>query len=172
MGPKIIKLPADRWREFKELRLESLKSDPLAFGETYEQEAVQPDSYWINFLKRANGAKRSSIVLVAEHRGKIIGRGIVFLGIPERVNHVGRIRGMYVREEYRGKGVAGELLKVLIKTAFSRHDVEKIKLTVNEVQGSAIRLYKKFGFKVVGKLKKEFKVDGKHYDSYIMELLR
>lgn len=172
MSLKIISLPPDRWKEFKKLRLGSLESDPLAFGETYEQEAIQPDSYWINFLKRSNGTKGSPIVLVAEEGGKIVGRGIVFLGIPQRVKHVGRIRGMYIKKEYRGKGIAKELLRALIDTAFSRHDVEKIKLTVNETQENAIRLYRKFGFKVVGTLKKEFKVDGKHYDAYIMELLR
>ena len=47
---------------------------------------------------------------------------------------------------------------------------KKIKLTVNTKQTSAIELYKKFGFKIVGKLINELYINEKYYDEVIMEL--
>jgi len=42
-------------------------------------------------------------------------------------------------------------------------------LTVNPKQKAAVRLYKKYGFKIVGKLRKYLLVNGKFYDELVME---
>jgi RimJ/RimL family protein N-acetyltransferase len=47
--------------------------------------------------------------------------------------------------------------------------IAKIKLAVNSEQQAAIKLYKKFGFEIVGKLEKELFVDGQYYDELMME---
>jgi len=47
--------------------------------------------------------------------------------------------------------------------------IKKVKLQVVTQQNSAIHLYKKMGFKIVGKLKKDLKIRKNYYDSYIME---
>jgi hypothetical protein len=46
MGPnevRVIELPPDRWREYRALRLAALRSDPIAFGSTYEESIAYPD---------------------------------------------------------------------------------------------------------------------------------
>ena len=48
-------------------------------------------------------------------------------------------------------------------------NIIKISLNVNPKQKSAVRLYKKFGFKVVGVMKKDLFVNGKFYDELILE---
>lgn len=40
---EIIKLSLGRWREYKELRLRALKTDPQAFLSTYIKEAEYPN---------------------------------------------------------------------------------------------------------------------------------
>lgn len=40
---------------------------------------------------------------------------------------------------------------------------------VNPEQKTAVKLYEKFGFQTVGKLKNELKVEDKFYDEAIME---
>ena len=46
-----------------------------------------------------------------------------------------------------------------------------IKLCVIPEQRAAVKLYEKYGFELVGRLKKELKFDDKFYDELIMEKL-
>ena len=56
----------------------------------------------------------------------------------------------------------------IIKT---RKSIKKVNLNVTTNQMPAVNLYKKFGFRTVGELKKEMKVNGRYYNSYVMELV-
>ena len=47
---KIIKLSAEHWAKYKAIRLEALKSDPIAFADIYDNVVVYEDSYWRNRL--------------------------------------------------------------------------------------------------------------------------
>jgi hypothetical protein len=38
---KITKLPVERWADYRDLRLEALKSDPSAFGSAFEEEVAR-----------------------------------------------------------------------------------------------------------------------------------
>lgn len=40
---QIIKLPPERWNEYKTLRLRALQDDPQAFGSSYAKEVAYPD---------------------------------------------------------------------------------------------------------------------------------
>ena len=50
------KLTKDDWKIYKELRLEALQNDPQAFGRSYKEEAVLPDSSWIGQLEDSRRA--------------------------------------------------------------------------------------------------------------------
>lgn len=63
------------------------------------------------------------------------------------------INYIYVKEEYRKKGIATKLLQELIK---ENHDKENITLEVNENNQNAINLYKKLGFIEVAKRKQYY----------------
>ena len=54
------------------------------------------------------------------------------------------INYLYIKEEYRGKGYASELIKYLLN-----YDILNITLEVRVDNISAINLYKKNGFKIV-----------------------
>lgn len=43
---KIIRLDPSRWQDSKRLRLEALKTDPIAFGSSYEESARFEDAIW------------------------------------------------------------------------------------------------------------------------------
>lgn len=43
---KVQYIKEDRWREHKKLRLEALKSDPIAFGSSYGEENKLTDDEW------------------------------------------------------------------------------------------------------------------------------
>ena len=60
-------------------------------------------------------------------------------------------------------------IKKLPANRWKDKNVIKINLNVNPKQKAAVKLYRKFGFKVVGLLKKDLFVNSKFYDELIME---
>jgi RimJ/RimL family protein N-acetyltransferase len=50
-----------------------------------------------------------------------------------------------------------------------KKEILKVKITVNPLQESAVRLYTRHGFIPIGVCKKELYVDGTFYDEMIME---
>jgi len=65
--------------------------------------------------------------------------------------------------------VGGKLLESALKEIVAHGQIAKVKLTVNPKQRAAVKLYRKAGFKEVGRLHRELKVDGRYYDEIIME---
>ena len=164
---EIIKLPLNRWREHKELRLGALKTDSQAFLSTYEKEAEHPDEKWQQRLKSAN-EEITSWMYFAQSDGKLVGMIGCFRDENDLKNHSAQIWGMYVTPAQRGKGIAKSLMSTLLKKLSANKDITKLKLEVNTDQKSAVKLYEHFGFKatettplVLG--------DGKEHQVIIME---
>jgi ribosomal protein S18 acetylase RimI-like enzyme len=85
-----------------------------------------------------------------------------YSAVQPRENHL-FLSKIYVRRDYRGKGIARSFLNEIQKCEF-----DKIRLTVNKNNHGAIAMYKKMGFKTV----EEVKVDiggGFFMDDYVME---
>ena len=97
---------------------------------------------------------------------------IVFI-IDNRIKtkHIANIFGFYVKMKYRGQEVGTKLMESALEIIQKNMKVSKIKLTVNPEQKVAVKLYEKYGFELVGRLKNELKVDDKLYDELIMERL-
>jgi len=90
-------------------------------------------------------------------------------GIRPRNRHTGEF-GVSVLKEYWGLGIATGLITALVEWAESGNIVKKINLRVRTDHERAIALYKKFGFRIEGTIKKELKIDNKFYDHYWMGL--
>lgn len=157
---EIKRLPADRWREYRNLRLEALRSEPRAFGSSPEREEGLTGNQW---------RRRSKNTIVALWEGKPVGViGLVFNDRP-KTKHVADIVGFYVSDAYRGQGVGTRLLEEALSAASKKRGVLKVKLAVNPDQRAALKLYKSAGFRVTGRLKKELKVGHVFLDEVMME---
>jgi ribosomal protein S18 acetylase RimI-like enzyme len=157
---RITGLPSDRWEDFKKLRLESLKSDPLAFLSSYEEEVDFEKEVWQGRIKN---------VIFAVVKNEPIGMMTFILRNRKKNDHVADIFAVYVSRKYRGIGIGDRLLKRAIHLLKKNSDISKISLGVCVEQTPAVNLYLKNKFKVVGVLEKEMKVDGNFYDELIME---
>lgn len=73
---------------------------------------------------------------------------------------------------HMGKGYGTDAIEILIKFIFMQMNINKVRLTVYSYNESALKCYKKCGFKVEGILRQEIFKDGKHYDKISMGLLR
>ncbi len=164
---KIIHLPISRWREYKELRLEALKKEPQAFGANYNETVSKPDDVWIERVK-ASEIGDKDLMYFAEVNGKLIGMIGAFFNTNEKNQVVSNIWGVYVNEQFRGKGIGKKLMEQLINRVESNNKSKIIKLKVTRNQKEALSLYQRFGFKIVGTIK-YILGDGKEHDEYIME---
>ncbi len=159
---KIQPLPESRWEECRDLRLEGLKEEPLAFGSSYEEEEILTEQEW---------RKRNNNAICALDNNFPVGMVVVICESKLKAKHIANIFGLYVKKSHRGNGVGNRLMEGAIQKLKEAEWIKKIRLTVNTEQTAAIGLYKKFGFKEVGVLKNELFYDGKYYDELIMELL-
>lgn len=159
---EIEKLPSDRWKDYQKLRLEALKNDPLAWVTSYEEEISLPKEVWQNRIGNA---------LFALLDDQPIGTVSYYFEDRLKIKHIANIVGMYVTNEYRNQGIGSKLIDKAISSIKENNVILKIKLSVNPEQVYAVRLYKKYGFDIVGTLKKELLVNGKFYDFLLMEKL-
>lgn len=75
---------------------------------------------------------------------------------------------IYIRRDYRGKGVGSLLLKEIEYTAI-KNDFNKIVLFTFPFNNLGQGLYKKYSYREVGVFKNQGKLDGRFVDVMIME---
>jgi ribosomal protein S18 acetylase RimI-like enzyme len=161
---EIYKLNASEWREYKELRLEAFREDIEAFGQSYGEALELLDEEWQDEFENPK-----SFILVAREDDKILGMTAAYQEEGEKMKHIAYIWGVYVKKENRGKGIGKLLMESLLEEIEKNKEIEKIDLNVNTSQLSAVRLYEKLGFKIVGTLHSELKIGTTYYDEHVME---
>lgn len=162
MDIRIGKITLKSWREYRALRLLALGESPQAFGASHDEERYLPRRVW---------RERLAYMTFAAHDHHLIGMIGCRAGAAKKSSHVAEISGLYVRPYARGRGIASQLLQTVLGEAKHCLLCSKVTLNVVTTQESAIRLYQRFGFYLVGTLKKETCVDGVFYDEHVMELL-
>lgn len=90
----------------------------------------------------------------------------------EKLRHKGMIFTMYVSKEFRGHGIARELLEELIRKVKTIPDIEQINLIVIANNSRAKQLYEKFGFEKYGTEQNSIKWKGKYFaeDQMVLRL--
>jgi len=158
---KIRRLTISDVEAFRAIRLEALKTNPEAFGSTFEEESVAPPSRYSEWLA-------NSQIFGAFVQEKLA--GIAAFGIYDgrKDAHKGWLRSMYVSPNYRGSGAASHLVEAVIAAA--RSQVEILHLVVVSENTAAIRLYRKFGFQQYGTDRRALKDNGRYYDEILMRL--
>ena len=119
---KVRRLETSDVAAYRELRLESLKGHPEAFGSSWEYEMEKPISWWSQRLET------NAVFGGWVNRSPLVGLAGLRLQEKVKVRHKGVLVGMYVRSEARGTGLAAALVRQVIEHA--RTVVEEIRLTV------------------------------------------
>jgi len=156
----IGKLDEPDWEKYKKLRFEALELEPLAFGSTVVENNYSEEE-WKRRLKNH---------IFAFANGEPVGMIAYLVNSRIKFKHVAEIFSVYLKKEFRGKGISKQLLHEVVNTLKSNGVTNKVRLTVNPEQISAVGLYKKFGFIKVGTLRNELFEFGKFHDEIIMEL--
>lgn len=88
-----------------------------------------------------------------------------------RRRHVGQM-GMAIRDDWQGRGVGKALVQAIVELSDKWLNLTRIELEVYHDNEPAIKLYKRFGFEIEGRLVKYAYRDGEYVDSYSMARLR
>ncbi len=165
---RIIQPTVEDWKKYRQIKLEALREEPEAFATGPSELENQSDEYWKLDLLRTNTGK--GLIYVAEYDGEYIGMCSAFWGDKQKQRHQAMILWVYLRKDFRGRGISRKLMENLLQELKSRPNIIKAYLTVMEKQIPAINLYKSFGFKHVGTLSKSLKVGNEYLDEYTLEI--
>jgi RimJ/RimL family protein N-acetyltransferase len=159
------KLVADDSKEYREIRLESLKTHPESFGSTYEEQSKLPKLMFEEALEQPFDER---FVIGAFDQKELIGICGFIPFVPDKdldLSHAGTIIQMYVRATYSGRKIGLNLVNATVREAFKIPDIEQIVLGVKEGNISAIRVYEQAGFKT-------YNLETNKYDFRIMIIHR
>jgi ribosomal protein S18 acetylase RimI-like enzyme len=152
------------WKIFKELRLEALKNDSLAYGSSYEEEEFFTEAEW-----------RKKFELSTWYTSRSGNAYVGLLGVlfekAKKMEHTADLVGFYVQPEYRGRGIGRAMMERAIAELHANPKIIKLRLGVNVLQENAVKLYEDLGFKTACVIEKATKVDGIFYDHARMELI-
>ncbi len=159
----ITQLPPNRWKEYKNLRLEAVQNSPQSFLATVQETLAEKDSEW--------ESKINNMFFAVSETDELVGMAGCYRDSKQKLNHVANIVSVYVTPSYRGKGVGRKLLEAVIAHAKNSPGVTKLQLGVITTQVEAYTLYTSLGFQNVGTLKMATKVDDTYYDEYLLEMI-
>ena len=123
-----------------------------------EQKIIESERPFNSFIKSENVtyydikeliSNKKSHVIVAEDNSNIIGTGYVQLRLSESyLKHTihSYLGFMYTSPQYRGKGINGEILKLLISWS-QKQGVNDFYMEVYSGNTAAIKAYEKINFK-------------------------
>jgi ribosomal protein S18 acetylase RimI-like enzyme len=111
--------------------------------------------------------KKKFITVLCEIEGQVVGYATVEESMWDLSRHAGEF-GIAVLPQFRGNGIGSALLDSVLGVA-SDKGFKKVNLSVFHTNKHAINLYKRFGFKKVGRKSKQFYLKGKYIDEILME---
>ena len=143
--------------------MQALETAPEVYGTTLDQEADQPEDFWRSRL----GDPLNAMVCGLEGE-----RPVAFAGLREaaggNLRHRATIWGVFVAESHRRQGMGRQVMTALLTLADTRPGIEITELTVRADNRSAIALYERLGFRVIGTIPRALKHAGRYGDEVLM----
>jgi RimJ/RimL family protein N-acetyltransferase len=150
--------PADA-EAFRALHLEALEKYPAAFAMAYEEECDLPLTEFQTRLERL-------IVFGGFVAGALAGIATLQCQPLMKRRHMAMVWGMYVKDTFRGSGLATAIFQSVIARA--EREVDQLELYVAVGNDRASQFYKRFGFEPYGVMRRSLRVKGVDYDAEMM----
>jgi len=118
-------------------------------------------------------SKKNDILLLAiiyKNNNKHIGN--ITLRKFDWINRNAEFAIIIGESDYHGMGIGTEATQLILDYGFSKYNLHMIYLDVHSKNKGAIKVYKKVGFKIDGKIRHRYLRNGVYEDNLIMTLLR
>lgn len=148
----IRELHPNEWKIYRDIRLESLKNEPLAFLSNYEGMLERTEESWREGLIATT--KPRSFILFAIKNNEAIGMIGTYQDNGDEEIGIINLFGVYVRPQYRGTGVAEKLMEEVVKRTKAIKSIKKIRCKVYYDHITAQKFYEKIGFNKFGEAPK------------------
>jgi RimJ/RimL family protein N-acetyltransferase len=92
-----------------------------------------------------------------------------------RIDWVGKMGTFYLGiadKENWSKGYGSETVKLMLDYSFNELNFNRVQLHVAVKNSAAVKIYKRYGFLVEGKLREAMYQHGKYWDFYLMGILK
>ena len=147
---------------FKQMRLASLRDAPYAFSSTYESALQRSAESWREQAdSTAQGSDRATFIAFSDDAP--IGIAALYR-FPDKLD-IGEVLQVWIAPEYRGTGVARDLMDAVFKWAGDNSFRAIIARITNE-NTRALRFYRKCGFAFT----KETSLDSSHEMTLVREI--
>jgi RimJ/RimL family protein N-acetyltransferase len=163
---------ADRLRE---LRLEALRTCPIALTADLGEAESRPPEWWRDKAEQSVGAGAALIVLAETDAadpggaGRLAGMAGVWASRNPKLAHAGTLWGVFVGPAFRGTGVGSRLVRACVDWAREK-PLAVVRLGVSAGNDAAVRCYERCGFVPYGVEPMTVKWDGRYYDELLMAL--
>ncbi len=138
----------------------------LSFGREEWRKTVAEEEAIIQ--KHADAPNQ--LFLLALIEAEIVGMLNVTGSPKKRLQHNGEF-GLTVKKAFWGKGIGRALMDSLLDWARANPIIRKINLMVMVENERAVRMYRRYGFEVEGRIRRDLNLNGRFHDGYWMGLL-
>ena len=138
-----------------------------AYISVQKKQTPKKEMYWL-FEKLKRIDTKRNIILLLEIEGEI--KGLSEIERFSRVipgSHIGELE-IILSEDIRREGFGKFFLTTIIKEAKKILKIKIIFIDVAKSNKIALNFYQKFGFRIVGKIRRGFKHYGKYLDDIIL----
>jgi RimJ/RimL family protein N-acetyltransferase len=149
---------------YKAVRLAGLADAPFAFGSSWEEESVQPDSF---FLARIDQPLPAA-VFGAFADDTLVGTARFTVEAGLRRRHVGWMTGIAVLPAFRRKGIATDLVGHVVEHA--RGACLVLRTAVAVANPAAHAIYVRAGFVPYGAEPRALFANGAYFDEVLLSL--
>jgi ribosomal protein S18 acetylase RimI-like enzyme len=139
VSARVRRIAAGEADLLRELRLRSLREDPLAFGSTYEREAAPGARDWQRWAAEGATGERQAFYIVEPAGGLASG------AIHDPDDGLAHLYGVWVAPEARGTGAGRALVDAVVAWA-TASGAHRLVAAVTEGNKAAARLYAGAGF--------------------------
>jgi len=155
----VRQLTAADAQAFRDIHLVALKAHPAAFAADWDEERGLPLADFAERLEQL-------IVLGGFAEAELAGIATIQKQPLKKRRHMAMLWGMYVKDAYRGSGLATAIMQAAIARA--EQEVDQLELYVAVGNDRASRFYKSFGFEPYGVMPRSLRVDGVDHDAEMM----
>lgn len=158
-------VPDDAVQLLEFFKIVGSETDNLSFGKEGLPISIEQEQAYIQSIVDSS----CSLMLVATKDNQIIANASLNCNSRKRLIHRGEI-SIVVRKSYWDKGVGSNLMDHIIDFAKNSANVSIVSLEVRSDNTRAINMYKKYGFKTIGKFNGFLKIDDQYIDFDLMNL--